>query len=61
MLKYLKNLTLLSALGVGLAHLSGCGQTGPLYLPGDKTSASLAACPSPPLSSSLAAASRCIA
>ena len=61
MLKYLKNLTLLSTLCVGLVHLSGCGQTGPLYLPGDKPSAGLAACPSPSLPSSLATASRYIA
>ncbi|NBX04736.1 MAG: hypothetical protein EBR18_01250 [Betaproteobacteria bacterium] len=58
-MKYLKNLTLLSTVFVGLAHLSGCGQTGPLYLPGDKPAASLTVCS--PLPFSPPAASHCSA
>jgi predicted small lipoprotein YifL len=33
------------ALAVCLVHLSGCGQTGPLYLPKDPPGAQLDSCP----------------
>jgi predicted small lipoprotein YifL len=41
MLKYLKTMLLASAVFAGAAHLSGCCQSGPLYLPQDKSSAKL--------------------
>jgi len=43
MLKFLKTLVCSSILCAGTAHLSGCGQSGPLYLPKDKPFASLPA------------------
>jgi len=35
------------AVCAGVAHLSGCGQSGPLYLPKDKPAASLPTHPHP--------------
>jgi predicted small lipoprotein YifL len=45
MLKYWKTMVCASAVCAGAAHLSGCGQSGPLYLPKDKPAANL---PAPP-------------
>jgi len=41
MLKYWKTMVCAGAVCAGAAHLSGCGQSGPLYLPKDKPAASL--------------------
>jgi predicted small lipoprotein YifL len=41
MLKYWKTMVYAGAVCAGVAHLSGCGQSGPLYLPKDKPAASL--------------------
>ncbi|NBW24047.1 MAG: hypothetical protein EBR89_01130 [Betaproteobacteria bacterium] len=40
MMKFLKTVVCASVLSAGTAHLSGCGQSGPLYLPKDKPFAS---------------------
>ena len=40
MMKFLKTVLCASVLSTGTAHLSGCGQSGPLYLPKDKPFAS---------------------
>jgi predicted small lipoprotein YifL len=47
MLKYWKTMVYAGAVCAGVAHLSGCGQSGPLYLPKDKPAASLPTHPHP--------------